>query len=206
MGKKLTAADVAQHIIDHPMTGFDICSKCNEVETQNSMSSLNDSINCTALICDECSESEDTVYNKCSNCDFDMGEAYVNCGASEDGVCPECGQDDAAPAAGQKVQVTAYEDDMGVAWKLMFGDETVEDGFESTADAEMWARDNEYIPMSQEPETYEVNVCRTGYGFTSITVTARSQEEAENKALDEAGDHSYSEKSSEFTTDGVRKL
>lgn len=29
--------------------------------------------------------------NSCIECDFNMGEGYVNCGASEDGVCPECG-------------------------------------------------------------------------------------------------------------------
>jgi len=30
--------------------------------------------------------------NACSNCGFDMGDGYENCGASEDGVCPECGK------------------------------------------------------------------------------------------------------------------
>jgi len=106
---------------------------------------------------------------------------------------------------GQKVHVTAYDDEDGAAWKLMFGDEVVEDGFQSTADAEMWARDNGYIPMSQEPERYRVSICRTGYGFTSIDVMARSPEEAEDLAHDEAGDHSYNEKSSEYTTDGVER-
>lgn len=109
------------------------------------------------------------------------------------------------PAA-QKVQVTAYDDESGAAWKLMFGDETVEDGFDSTTDAEMWARDNGYIPMSQTPEEYEVSVCRTGYGFHKILVQARSQEEAEELALEEAGDHEYSEKSSEYTLDGATRL
>ena len=44
---------------------------------------------------------------------------------------------------------------------------------------------------------YEIEICRTGYGFATITVKADSQE-AERKALDEAGDHLYSEKSSEY--------
>jgi len=30
----------------------------------------------------------------CKNCEYDMGDGYINCGASQDGVCPECGQDD----------------------------------------------------------------------------------------------------------------
>ena len=112
---------------------------------------------------------------------------------------------DAAPVA-QKVQVTAYDDQTGAAWKLMFGDETVEDGFDSTADAEMWARDNGYIPVSEEPESYTVTMCRTGYGFAYIDVMARSPEEAEELAMDEAGDHSYSEKASEYKADGANKF
>ena len=31
--------------------------------------------------------------NLCKNCGYDMGEGYIHCGASEDGVCPECGTD-----------------------------------------------------------------------------------------------------------------
>ena len=30
---------------------------------------------------------------KCKKCDFDMGECYVNNGASDDGVCNYCGFD-----------------------------------------------------------------------------------------------------------------
>ena len=30
----------------------------------------------------------------CKECGFFMGESYVYCGASADGVCPECGTDD----------------------------------------------------------------------------------------------------------------
>ena len=32
--------------------------------------------------------------NICVDCGYDMGENYENCGASEDGVCPECGVED----------------------------------------------------------------------------------------------------------------
>ena len=34
---------------------------------------------------------EDNVY--CDECGYDMGEGYINCGMSEDGVCPKCGND-----------------------------------------------------------------------------------------------------------------
>lgn len=151
MGKKLTAPEIGQHVIDNPSTGFDQCCKCQGIETQGAMKDLDDSEPfADELICDECSDAPEAA-KPCGNCKFDMGPSYENCGASEDGICPECG--------------------------------TIE-----------------------TEEEYEVSVCRTGYGFAKITVTASSAEEAENKALDEAGDHEYSEKSSEYTTDGATAL
>jgi len=43
------------------------------------------------------------------------------------------------------VTVTSYDDDMGAAWKVVNCEgEDIDTGFESTADAEMWARDNGY--------------------------------------------------------------
>jgi hypothetical protein len=200
MGKKLTAEEIGQHVIANPSTGFDQCDCCQGIESQGTMKSKGEESLDFDLICDECA----TEANLCSNCSFDMGQGYENCGGAEDGVCPDCGT--VQGAAPQKVQVTAYDDESGAAWKLMFGDETVEDGFDSTADAEMWARDNGYIPVSQEPESYTVTMCRTGYGFAYIDVMARSPEEAEELAMDEAGDHSYSEKASEYKADGANKF
>lgn len=50
---------------------------------------------------------------------------------------------------------------------------------------------------------WEVDICRTGYGFTSITIKgAKSQKEAEEMALDEAGNHYYSEKDSDYSVVG----
>lgn len=49
---------------------------------------------------------------------------------------------------------------------------------------------------------YKATVCRTSYGFTDIEVEANNQEEAEQKILDEAGDHNYSEKTADYTLDG----
>lgn len=34
---------------------------------------------------------EMTGEHPCINCGFDLGDGYSNCGASEDGTCPECG-------------------------------------------------------------------------------------------------------------------
>lgn len=45
---------------------------------------------------------------------------------------------------------------------------------------------------------FDIEVCRVGYGFATITVMARDQQEAEVLALDEAGGHDFSEKNSEY--------
>jgi len=47
-------------------------------------------------------------------------------------------------------------------------------------------------------ETYEIEVCRIGYGHKTIEVEATSQEEAEQIALDEAGSYEFSEKDAEY--------
>lgn len=52
-------------------------------------------------------------------------------------------------------------------------------------------------------QEWTASVCRTGYGFANVTVRARTQAEAEDKALDMAGDHQFSEKASEYEVDWV---
>jgi hypothetical protein len=47
-------------------------------------------------------------------------------------------------------------------------------------------------------QKFLIPVVRIGYGFKTIEVEAESQEEAEELALDEAGDHEYSEKESQY--------
>lgn len=51
-------------------------------------------------------------------------------------------------------------------------------------------------------QKYQIPIVRIGYGFKTIEVEANSQEEAEVLALDAAGDHEYSEKSSEYEIEG----
>ena len=46
---------------------------------------------------------------------------------------------------------------------------------------------------------YQVEVCRTGFGFATIDVDANTQNEADALALDEAGNHSFNEKLSEYS-------
>lgn len=53
---------------------------------------------------------------------------------------------------------------------------------------------------------YEVEVCRTGYGFNTIEVEASCADEAMMKALDEAGNHYYSEKDADYTVEGVIEI
>lgn len=50
-----------------------------------------------------------------------------------------------------------------------------------------------YSERSEKPEEYEIEVCRISFAHATIKVMAHSQEEAESLALDEAGDHTYSE-------------
>src|ERR1035437_49209 len=45
---------------------------------------------------------------------------------------------------------------------------------------------------------FSIEVTRIGFGFYTIEVEAKNQKEAEEKALSEAGDHEYSEKSAEY--------
>ena len=126
MGKKLTIREIEQHIIDNPMTGLDHCSKCQEVESQGAMKSLNNSIDCTDLICDE------------------------------------CGTDDGLPEA-----------------------------------------EPEELPMRE----WNVPVMRIGYSHNLIAVSARTEEEAIELALEAAGGEDFSEKSSEYeATDGAHLI
>ena len=46
---------------------------------------------------------------------------------------------------------------------------------------------------------YRVHVCRIGYGHATIEVTASTAKKAEGLALEEAGNHDFTEKSSEYT-------
>ena len=48
-------------------------------------------------------------------------------------------------------------------------------------------------------KTFVIPVCRTGFGFADIEVKAATLQEAETLAIERAGDHSFSEKSSEYS-------
>lgn len=48
-------------------------------------------------------------------------------------------------------------------------------------------------------KSYKVPVCRISYSFLTIEVEADNEEAALALADDEAGDHSYSEKSADYT-------
>jgi hypothetical protein len=55
------------------------------------------------------------------------------------------------------------------------------------------------IDMQPPLKKYRVPVCRIGYGHADIEVTARNDKEAEAKAIEKAGNHLFSENSSEYT-------
>lgn len=54
------------------------------------------------------------------------------------------------------------------------------------------------VAREEAERDFEVPVVRIGYGFKTIKVRATSQEEANQIALDEAGNEEFSEKSSEY--------
>lgn len=55
-------------------------------------------------------------------------------------------------------------------------------------------------------QKYKIPLVRIGYGFHIAEIEAESQDEAEQIALDNAGDYEYSEKSSEYEIEGVSKM
>lgn len=60
---------------------------------------------------------------------------------------------------------------------------------------------NEETP---QPRIWKVPVCRTGFGSRTMEVIATTEEEALQKAIDEAGNHEFSENDAEYTaTDGA---
>ena len=50
-----------------------------------------------------------------------------------------------------------------------------------------------------EPKEFNIQVCRTGYGFANTKVKAHTREEAEELAIENAGDYSYNENDAEYT-------
>jgi len=47
-------------------------------------------------------------------------------------------------------------------------------------------------------KTFQIELCRTGYGFATATVEANTMDEARRKALEQAPSMSFSENSSEY--------
>ncbi|MNR71308.1 hypothetical protein D3C71_19230 [compost metagenome] len=52
--------------------------------------------------------------------------------------------------------------------------------------------------VTGDARSFEVEVCRAGFGFATFRVTATSQEDAQAQAIEMAGDHEFSERSSEY--------
>ena len=70
-------------------------------------------------------------------------------------------------------------------------------------------RENEEEEWEQQVITpkkkkYSVEICRTSYAFTTIEVEAESEEEAEDLAYDEAGNHDFSEKDADYSVASVK--
>lgn len=50
---------------------------------------------------------------------------------------------------------------------------------------------------------YVVKVCRIAYAFKDIEVEAENETQATDKAMDDAGNHEFSEKDVEYEAQGV---
>jgi len=53
---------------------------------------------------------------------------------------------------------------------------------------------------------FKVMVCRTSHGFNEIEVEAKTPEQAEEIALEKAGNYLFSEKSADYTSNGVIEI
>ena len=47
---------------------------------------------------------------------------------------------------------------------------------------------------------FKITVCRISYAFNDVVIEADTIEEAKNIAIDESGDHEYSEKHADYET------
>ena len=59
------------------------------------------------------------------------------------------------------------------------------------------------VRSSDKKKTYKVEVCRTSYGFATIEVEAEDEYDAEDLALEKAGNYDYSEKDAEYSVESV---
>ena len=53
---------------------------------------------------------------------------------------------------------------------------------------------------------YQVTVCRTGYGFATFEVEGDSLKEIKDKAIEQAGNYDYLEKSGQYEIDSYHKV
>lgn len=74
-----------------------------------------------------------------------------------------------------------------------------------TADGCKYGEDT--CPVANPIKSWNVPILRTGYGHAMIAVSARTEEEAIEKAIDEAGNESFSEKDADYSApDGAMEI
>jgi len=66
---------------------------------------------------------------------------------------------------------------------------------------EMASLEDKVLDIVLPKKDWNVPVCRTGFGHNTLTVRARTEREAVEKALYEAGNHEYSEKEADYSAD-----
>lgn len=97
------------------------------------------------------------------------------------------------------------------------GDKVIYDGKPDVIEKIITPRDKENYEMGYRYQLVEagtvshiereftVVVCRTSYAFRTLTIKAKNEEEAKEKALDEAGDYEFSESNADYEIDSVQE-
>lgn len=98
----------------------------------------------------------------------------------------------------------AHDKAMAEADGLDFNEHHADYYIEGKSDAEI---DNyevtEEDKVQGDEATYQVELCQVSYGVNTITVRAKSQAEAEDLALDEAGNHYYAADDHQYAVNSV---
>ena len=227
MGKKLTAEEIDKKVRENPNKGFDQCSNCQGIEVQGRMHPDNEELDFSSLICDECIEAEengtslvDQKFSKYLNTLEDQTAAGI---LRE--VVFSLPEEQRREAIIKHLPEDVMENDITYEVIGYIGASDYEgrngtdlgDGYKSMEDAFNDAKElqDEYVVIKiqssdreeikllgevpQENKLWRVPVLRTGFASRTIDVMAKTEQEAIDLAIDEAGGHEFSENDAEYS-------
>ena len=133
---------------------------------------------------------EDYCYEHCPHCDAEVAlkaELSVQ-------TCPNCGK--RIPACSMCMATDANDGKKYCSNCCLCYQADVENALNEEGETEE-------VDETHKKETYKVEVCRIGYSFATIEVEAENEDEAEDLALEKAGNYDYSEKDAEYSVECV---